>query len=69
MNATDWVYAYEMDAGPNGIYWEVYGDGMEYILSVDADDFGDWLSHALSKGFDVSVNTFESWLEYESSSV
>ena len=62
-----WLFAYEMDAGPLGNIWEVYTDGMGYVLSVPADNFGEWLDIARANDYDVLVNTMESWLEYESS--
>ena len=65
MNDSLYLYAHEIDAGPMGMIWEVYSDGMGYILSVNADDFGDWLDIARANDYDVLVSTFESWLEYE----
>lgn len=54
--------AYEMDGGPSGIYWEVYHDSIDMPDHVNAADFGDYLTVARAQGYDVEINTHESWL-------
>jgi hypothetical protein len=58
------LYCYEIDA-LGGRWWEVYDDNddveQQYISTVEPDEFGGWLANARTLGYDVYINTYESW--------
>lgn len=53
------LYCYEMEA-MGGRWWEVYDESDGYV-SIDTDEFGGWLANARTLGYDVYINTYESW--------
>lgn len=54
--------AYEMDGGPTGIYWEVYGEIEEGMPdNVKPDDMGDYIADIVSQGRDMEIKTLESY--------
>jgi len=58
------LYCYEIEA-LGGRWWEVYDDNddveQQYICTVEPDDMGAWLANARTLGYDVYINTYESW--------
>jgi hypothetical protein len=58
------LYCYEIEA-LGGRWWEVYDDNddveQQYISTVEPDEFGVWLANARTLGYDVYINTYESW--------
>lgn len=54
--------AFEIDGGPSGMWWDILENG-NWLTTVEIDDFGDYLDSARFHGYDVLVNTFESWLK------
>ena len=60
-------YAYEIDWDGSGeTTWEAYMQGDDDIFAViDRDAFGDWLDFIKGMGYDVRINTYESWIAME----
>ena len=59
--------AFEMDCGPDGVYWEISDLESPFdapVATVEAEDFGDYIADLLTSGYveDILVNTYESWL-------
>ena len=44
-----------------GRWWEVYSESDEHVSTVEPDEFGGWLANARTLGFDIYINTYESW--------
>jgi hypothetical protein len=54
------LYCYEIETlGEN--YWEIHDDSFDMPSTVEADEFGGWLANARTLGYDVYINTYESW--------
>ena len=54
------LYCYEIEA-MGGRWWEVYDESDDHVSSVEPDDFDEWLANARTLGYDVYINTYESW--------
>lgn len=56
-------FAYEVDwFGGDDNDWEVFVDDEPTpFVTVKAADFGDWLDFVRECGYDVYINTLESW--------
>ena len=54
------LYCYEIEA-MGGRWWEVYDESDDYVSTVEPDEFGGWLANARTLGFDIYINTYESW--------
>lgn len=52
-------YAYEMEA-MGGRWWEIHDDS-GFLQSIEPENFGDFIDFTLSMGYDVHINTYESW--------
>ena len=50
-----------MDSGPLGRYWEVYEDNRQDVEHVQPDEMGDYIDNVRRNGYDVLINTYESW--------
>jgi hypothetical protein len=56
------LYAYEIDCDGRGYnVFEVYDVDHGYLTTVPNEDMGDWLAESVSMGYDVQMNTVESW--------
>ena len=57
------LYAYEMDwFGARSTSWEIYENHVDApIAIIESEFFGDFLDNALTLGYDVRINTIESW--------
>jgi len=55
------LYCYEIDNGPHSRVWEIHDDSFDMPSTVEPDDFGAWLANARTLGYDVYINTYESW--------
>jgi hypothetical protein len=58
------LWAYEMDwFGADSTSWEIWDEsnGDKPVCTVESDDFGQWLDSARCLGYDVLINTLESW--------
>ena len=53
-------WAYEMES-MGGRWWEVWDINGVMVASIEPDDFGDFIDFSLSIGYDVKINTQESW--------
>lgn len=63
------LYAYEIDDG-SSVYWDIFTEEVNsesyspvYLTTIEADDFGDYLDTARGLGYDLSINTYSSWLK------
>ena len=54
------LYCYEVEA-IGGRWWEVYDESDRRVSTVEPDEFGGWLANARTLGYDVYINTYESW--------
>lgn len=61
MNPTFW--AYQMDwFGASKTSWEIYWSiDDDILLTVEEDHFPEWLDAMRAMGYDVLINTLESW--------
>lgn len=56
------LYAYEIDCFGNGdVIWEIFTEYHEFLSTQQAENFGNFLDSALAFGYDVLINTYESW--------
>lgn len=54
------LYAYEVDG--HDTYWEIYSPEMEYVATVETEDFGDFISKFLDRGYeDIIVMSQEAY--------
>jgi hypothetical protein len=45
-----------------GRWWEIYWNiDNDILLSIEPDEMGDWLDAMLAMGYDIFLNTLESW--------
>lgn len=55
------LYAYEIGGIPQAHWWEVYDESDDYVSTVEPENMGAWLANARTLGYDVYINTYESW--------
>jgi hypothetical protein len=69
-NDEHWIYyndkptfwAYEMDWFASDHTWEIYWSlDTDILFHVDEDHFAEWLDAMRAMGYDVLINTLESW--------
>lgn len=55
------VWAYEIVDGHGGHAWVIMNENGDVLDSHDADNFGNILDFWRVLGYDVIINTYESW--------
>lgn len=55
------VWAYEMQDGHGVPVWIIMNEAGEILDSHDADNFGNILDFWRTLGYDVIINTYQSW--------
>jgi len=55
------VWAYEMDGGPSGRAWIIMNENGDVLDSQDSENFAEILDFWRALGYDVIINTYESW--------
>lgn len=60
------LYAYEIDCDGRGYNpFEVYDWDHGYLKTIQNEDMGDWIAKTLARGYNVLMNTTESWYARE----